>query len=297
MAGLQLLLGLFCLCSAQAGKLLVIPTDGSHWIGMKPVVLELANRGHKVVVVIPEVSMALGPSENTTTLTYPVPFTKDEMMVTFAANIAELIDQNIITDLDRLQNFIKTLDVLSIVMLRNTESLFLNKELVQKLKVWDFDAILTDPFEPTGAIMGEYLNLPAIYMQVNLPCGVDSLASQCPSPPSYVPQRYTSYTDQMSFWQRSVNLMRAFLQPMACRQHLSTADEIASRFLQRETSMMEILSRGALWLMRFDFAFEFPRPVMPNMVMVGGLTATKPKPLTLVSFKHYCMKLSLSRFI
>ncbi|KAL7882283.1 hypothetical protein AOLI_G00091320 [Acnodon oligacanthus] len=279
MAGVQVLLALLCFSSAQAGKLLVVPTDGSHWIGMKPVVEELGKRGHQVVVVLPEVSMAPGSSEHTTTITYPVPFTEEEMYEEFTGIVVEIISHKTVTDLDRLQNFIKVLNLVSVASVRNSESLLFNKTLVQKLKDWEFDALLTDPFEPTGAIIAEYFSIPSIFMQVNLACGVDFPATQCPSPASYVPQRYTFYTDRMSLWQRTVNLMRSFLQPMACRHLYSRADEIASRFLQREASMVEIMSHAALWLMRFDFAFEFPRPVMPNMVMIGGISATKAKPL------------------
>ncbi|XP_036432512.1 UDP-glucuronosyltransferase 1A5-like isoform X5 [Colossoma macropomum] len=279
MAGVQVLLSLLCLSSAQAGKLLVVPTDGSHWIGMKPVVEELGKRGHQVLVVIPEVIMAPGSPERTTTITYPVPFTEEEMYEEFTTIVLDIISHKIVTDLDRLRNFIKVLNLIRVVSVRNSESLLFNKTLMQKLKDWEFDAVLTDPFEPTGAIIAEYFSIPSIFMQVNLACGVDFQATQCPNPPSYVPQRFTFYTDQMSLWQRTVNLMRNFLQPMACRYLYSRADEIASRFLQRETSMVEIMSRAAIWLMRFDFAFEFPRPVMPNMVMIGGISAAKPKPL------------------
>uniref|UniRef100_A0A3B4BNT9 glucuronosyltransferase n=1 Tax=Pygocentrus nattereri TaxID=42514 RepID=A0A3B4BNT9_PYGNA len=279
MAGVQVLLGLLCLSSAQAGKLLVVPMDGSHWIGMKPVVQELGKRGHQVVVVIPEVSMTLGSSEHTTTITYPVPYTEEEMYESFKAGMAKIISQNIVTELDKLQNFILLLDIVGEVSVRNCESLLFNKTLMQKLKDWDFDAVLTDPFDPTGAIIAEHFSIPSIFMQVNLACGVDFPATQCPSPASYVPQRYTFYTDQMSLWQRTVNLMRTFLQPMACRHLYTQADEIASRFLRRETSMVEIMSHAALWLMRFDFVFEFPRAVMPNMVMIGGISAAKPKAL------------------
>jgi len=52
MAVVWLLLSLFLLGSAEAGKLLVIPSDGSHWLGMKPIVEELGRRGNQVVVVI-----------------------------------------------------------------------------------------------------------------------------------------------------------------------------------------------------------------------------------------------------
>ncbi|XP_022535781.1 UDP-glucuronosyltransferase 1A5 isoform X11 [Astyanax mexicanus] len=281
-AGVLLLLGLsglLCLSPSQAGKLLVMPTDGSHWIGMKPVVEELGRRGHEVVVVIPEVGMAVGSSKNTKTITYPVPYTKAEMEEGFTASVHEILNHNVVTDLEKVWNFINILDLLNDVAVRNLESMLFNKELVQKLEDWKFDALLTDPFEPMGVIMGEYLSIPSVYMQVNLPCGVDSIASQCPSPPSYVPQRYTFYTEVMSFWERSVNLVRITLQPLACRRLYTRADEIASRFLQREASVVEIMSRAAIWLMRLDFAFEFSRPLMPNMITIGGMSAVKPKPL------------------
>ncbi|KAI2660556.1 UDP-glucuronosyltransferase 1A5 [Labeo rohita] len=85
----------------------------------------------------------------------------------------------------------------------------------------------------------------------------------------------------MNLWQRSMNLVRALLKPTACRRLFTLADEIASRVLQRKTSMVEIMSQAALWFMRSDFAFfEFPQPQMPNMVMIGGMATKKPKPLS-----------------
>ncbi|XP_058643004.1 UDP-glucuronosyltransferase 1A5-like [Onychostoma macrolepis] len=280
MTGLWLLLSLFAFGSAEAGKLLVIPSDGSHWLGMKPVVEELGRRGNQVVVVIPEASLSMGPSEHTTTLTYPVNYTKAELEANLVDQLNTILSIDISTDLAKFQKFIISLDILQTLILRNAEGLLFNKDLMKKLQDYKFDAILTDPFEPIGAIAGEYLSIPAIYMQINLPCGVDTLASQCPAPASYVPQRLTHFTDHMNLWQRSVNLFRALFKPTACRRLFTLADEIASQILQRKASMVEIMSRAALWFMRFDFAFEFPRPLMPNMVMIGGMATKKPKPLS-----------------
>ncbi|RXN28099.1 UDP-glucuronosyltransferase 1-5-like protein [Labeo rohita] len=280
MAGMWLLLSLFVFGLAEAGKLLVIPSDGSHWLGMKPVVEELGRRGNQVVVVVPEASLSMGPSEQTTTLTYPVNYTKAELEANLADQLNTVVSIDISTDLARFQTFIISLDLLQTFILRTAEGLLFNKDLMKKLQEYNFDAILTDPFEPVGAIVGEYLSIPAIYMQVNLPCGVDTLASQCPVPASYVPQPLTHFTDHMNLWQRSVNLVRALLKPTACRRLYTVADEIASRVLQRKTSIVEIMSRAALWFMRSDFAFEFPRPLMPNMVMIGGMATKKPKPLS-----------------
>nr|XP_030722836.1 UDP-glucuronosyltransferase 1-3-like isoform X2 [Globicephala melas] len=54
----QLLPGLLlCLCVgrwAEAGKVLVVPMEGSHWLSMREAVRELHARGHEAVVLSPE---------------------------------------------------------------------------------------------------------------------------------------------------------------------------------------------------------------------------------------------------
>ncbi|XP_055070845.2 UDP-glucuronosyltransferase 1A6 isoform X4 [Misgurnus anguillicaudatus] len=280
MAIVRLLVSLLLFDSVEAGKLLVIPSDGSHWLGMKPIIEELGRRGNEVVVVIPDASLSMGPSDHTTTLSYTVPYTKAELEENLAGKVDIILSIDMSTDLARFQTYFFSLGMLQPFIVRNAESLLFNKDLMKKLKDYNFDAILTDPFEPFGVIVGEYLSIPAIYMQINHPCGADTLAGQCPTPASYVPQFFTQFTDHMSFWQRSVNLVRTLLQPMACDCLFAQADEIASRVLKRKTSVVEIMSRAALWFMRFDFAFEFPRPVMPNMIMIGGMAAKKIKPLS-----------------
>ncbi|XP_022535780.2 UDP-glucuronosyltransferase 1A1 isoform X10 [Astyanax mexicanus] len=280
MVGVSTLLYLLCLGSVQAGKLLVIPADGSHWTGMKPLVEELGRRGNQVVVVIPEASLSMGPSEHTTTLTYPVPYTKAQMKERVASNLEALFSVDTSTDTAKFVGFFFTLQMLQNLTVKNAESLLYHKDLMVKLKDLEFDALLTDTFEPLGTIVAEYLNVPLIYLQGNHPCDVDLLAAQCPGPASYVPRQMTHFTDQMSFWQRSVNTVRALLHPAACRYLHTQADKIASKFLQREITTVEMMSRAAIWLMANDFTIEFPRPLMPNMVPIGVISHNNPKPLS-----------------
>ncbi|KAL0184071.1 hypothetical protein M9458_019767, partial [Cirrhinus mrigala] len=263
-----------------AGKLLVVPSDGSHWTGMKPLVEELGRRGNQVVVIIPEASLSMGPSKHTTTLTYPVPYTKAQLQEQVNEGVTILTSVDLSTDLARFQNFIISMELLNVLTTRNVEGVLSNKDLMKKLQDYNFDAILTDPFEPTGAIVAEYFSIPAIYIQTRHPCGADALASRCPAPVSYVPHGFTHFTDRMNFWQRSVNLVRALLQPMACGRLFARADEIASHVLQRKTSVVEILSHAALWFVHSDFVFEFPYPLMPNMIVVGGMDNKKAEPLS-----------------
>ncbi|XP_048095708.1 UDP-glucuronosyltransferase 1A5-like isoform X2 [Alosa alosa] len=274
-----LLIALFCVGSAQGGKLLVIPADGSHWTGMKPLVEELGRRGNQVVVVIPEASLSMGPSEHTTTLTFPVPYTKESMKKDLQQQLNHMMKTDVSTTMAKLQHYWTTMVMLSNYTMITCESMLYNKELMQTLRDYDFDALLTDPFWPVGIITGAYLDIPSIYMQVNLPCALDIIATRCPSPVSFVPLRYSHFSNRMSLWQRTVNLLRSLLVPAACSRLYIYADKVASDVLQRETSIVELASNAALWLVRSDFTFEFPMPLMPNMIMIGGLKAQKPKPL------------------
>ncbi|EPY76275.1 hypothetical protein CB1_001451034 [Camelus ferus] len=63
---------------AEAGKLLVVPMDGSHWFTMRSVVEKLIHKGHEVVLVIPEVSWHLGNSFNVTVKTYSTTYTLED---------------------------------------------------------------------------------------------------------------------------------------------------------------------------------------------------------------------------
>ncbi|NXN87862.1 UD11 glucuronosyltransferase, partial [Bombycilla garrulus] len=64
---------------AAAGKLLVVPVDGSHWLSMREVVEMLQQKGHEVVVVAPEVSLHIKPSKNFVMKMFSGPITQEEM--------------------------------------------------------------------------------------------------------------------------------------------------------------------------------------------------------------------------
>ncbi|NWI17055.1 UD18 glucuronosyltransferase, partial [Crypturellus soui] len=64
---------------SDGGKLLVVPMDGSHWLSMKQVVEKLTERGHEVVVIIPEVSWQLGKTPTYTVKTYSVSYTLEHL--------------------------------------------------------------------------------------------------------------------------------------------------------------------------------------------------------------------------
>ncbi|KGL82878.1 UDP-glucuronosyltransferase 1-1, partial [Tinamus guttatus] len=135
--------------------------------------------------------------------------------------------------------------------------------------------ILTDPILMCGPVIAEYLSIPSVYFLRGFPCGLDFEATQCPHPPSYVPRLFLNNSDHMTFSQRVKNLLVSMLELFYCQPIFSPIEELAREILQKKVTATELLRHGSVWLMRYDFVFEFPRPVMPNMVFIGGINCEK----------------------
>ncbi|KAM9493738.1 UDP-glucuronosyltransferase 1A1-like isoform 1-T1 [Clarias gariepinus] len=251
------------------GRLLVVPMDGSHWTVMKVVAEELGRRGHAVMVLMPEVSMRLGSGKHYTSKRFPVPYTQ-ELFNQLTQDSQQLIGSTAGL-FERISGRLKHMREIMNLIISTSESLLLNHELVEFLRKQDFDAVLTDPVTPTGAILAFNLSLPAIYMLRGLPCGMDAIATGCPDPPSYIPRFFTKNTDRMCFTERVLNVVVYMLEPVMCKLVFWWFDDVASRFLQRSISMAEILNTAAVWLLRYDFTMEFPKPLAPNTVLIPGL--------------------------
>ncbi|XP_074404973.1 UDP-glucuronosyltransferase 1A1 isoform X9 [Zonotrichia albicollis] len=254
---------------AAAGKLLVVPVDGSHWLSMQEVLDMLQQKGHEVVVVAPEVSMHIKPSKNFVMKMFSVPYTKEEMEEDFEAffhgsfkegNVFERFS-HVREGMKRITNF----------WVSSCEKLLQNKELIRYLEETKFDAILTDPFVPCGVILAEHLSLPSIYFLRGIPCGLDFEATQCPNPPSYIPRLFTDLTDRMTFLQRVKNLLFDIPHAFLCDFGFESYSKLASEFLQREVTLLDLLRKGSVWLMRLDFVLDYPRPLMPNIIPIGGV--------------------------
>ncbi|NXC40088.1 UD11 glucuronosyltransferase, partial [Penelope pileata] len=275
-----LLLLLSVLSLAAAGKLLVVPIDGSHWLSMREVldglILDgLSQKGHEIVVVAPEVNLHIKPSKNFITKRYPVPVTEEEMHENLQAFLMETFKEG-----SFLERFLTVYEA----MKRGTEfgyvaceQLLHNKELIRYLEESKFDALFTDPVLPCGAILAEHLSIPSAYLLRGMPCGLDYEATQCPNPLSYVPRIFTDYTDHMSFLQRVTNVMFEFSNLFLCDFLFQPYEKLASEFLQRDVTVLDLLRKSSVWLLRYDYVLDYPRPLMPNIIVVGGVNCAHKK--------------------
>lgn len=269
--------------SVQGGKVLVMPVDGSHWLSMKILVKELGRRGHEVTVLVPESSLLIQGSDSYKTEIYKVPYTKAELDENFNSLREGLFDQQ--PGLEDLFVNVNRLVAFTSHQSRGCEALLDNKPLMNKLRGEGFDVMLTDPFLPCGSVLAHMFSIPAVYFLRGLPCELDLKANKCPSPLSYVPKFFSGNTDRMNFLQRVKNMMMSFMESYLCTVLYQHFDDLVSRRIQDGMSYKELISEGAIWLLRYDFVFDWPRPLMPNMVLIGGINCAKTAPLPAVSIK------------
>lgn len=279
--GLMAWLCCLSLGPVQGGKVLVMPVDGSHWLSMKILVKELARRGHEAVVLVPDSSLLIQGSKDYRTEVFKVAYTKEELDDKFT----ELKDgaflrppsfKDVLMNVQRLVNF-TSLQVVG------CESLLDNQPLMSRLRGESFDLVLTDPFLPCGSLLAHLFSIPAIYFLRGLPCDLDSKANSCPTPVSYIPIALSGNTNIMNFPQRVKNMLMSFVESYMCKLMYAEFDDLTSRYLGNSMTYTDVLSHAAIWLLRYDFAFEWPKPILPNMFFIGGINCQNRAPLPAVS--------------
>ncbi|CAG04937.1 unnamed protein product, partial [Tetraodon nigroviridis] len=275
--GLLAWIGCFGPQPVQAGKVLVLPVDGSHWLSMKILVKELIQRGHDVLVLVPETSLLIKSSENYRTEIYQVPYSKEDLGGSFQALKDGLFLKppsmaDLFVNVERLMNF-------TTMQVTGCESLLRNQPLMTRLREQGFEVVLTDPFLPCGPIVSHLFNIPAVYFLHGLPCELDSKANQCPAPPSYIPTSFSGNSDVMTFPQRVKNMLMYLVQSYLCKVMYREFDRLVTRHMSDIQSYRELISRGAFWLLKYDFTFQHPKPVMPNTAFIGGINCAKKAPL------------------
>ncbi|XP_009980350.1 PREDICTED: UDP-glucuronosyltransferase 1-8-like, partial [Tauraco erythrolophus] len=251
---------------------------GSHWLSMQEVVEKLAERGHEVVVLLPEVTWQMRTRRPIYTLkTYPVTSTLEELDNAFQEYVA-LHLKDLPFPLNTLAIYNSSVNVFS-KFFGQCKDLFNHKETLQYVNQSRFDAILTDPIFMCGAIVANYFSLPFVFFMRGFPCSLHYEAPQCPNPLSYIPRLFSFNSDRMTFFQRVENALISLLELEYCNGFYKDVLKLSSEVLQRDVTLIDLLNSASVWLLRFDFVFEYVRPVMPNMVFIGGINCAVKKPL------------------
>ena len=268
--------------SVNAGNVLIHPLmgEGSHYMVVKAMSAELVSRGHNVTI------LALDRYEEKLTANdgyslhfefYKSNFTKAEYEELFS-NMTNAGLRGKFTEW--MINITRTNHMQRVAS--ECQNLIGNTDLITKLQTDDYDLALVDG-SFTCPIM-QYLKIPyGVLMPASGLPGLTALNNRVPINPSYLPGFLTALDDKMTFLERLWNtaytafffvLMSVFSGPI---------DELSSRY----NISSEYFNDADLWILNAHFALDFPRPLLPHMVTVGGLTTKEPQSLHHVSLMQY----------
>ncbi|XP_029478394.1 UDP-glucuronosyltransferase 2A2-like isoform X1 [Oncorhynchus nerka] len=273
--------------TSEAGRVLVYPVDGSHWLNMRILVEALHTQGHQVTILRSSTSWYVAEhSPHYTSITVPQAqpqnIESQEFMAHFLKRSLEIqrgkgspwaflqFCGNLFSMLRQNQEMVAELVV----------TMFENQTLMTDLKEAEYDLVLTDPVFPAGVLVAHYLQLPLV-LNVRWHLSGEGHFAIAPSPLSYVPQIFSRNSDLMNFAQRLSNIFYHCLSYYMYRYVSNPPYQaVCDRyFAPEEVDVISLIQGADLWLMRVDFVFEFPRPTMPNVVYTGGFQCKLSKPL------------------
>ncbi|XP_036115594.1 UDP-glucuronosyltransferase 2B31-like isoform X3 [Molossus molossus] len=148
-----LLLQLSCYFSpGGCGRVLVWPTEYSHWINMKTILDELVQRGHEVVVLVSSASIFVDPNKASAIKfeIFPTSLTKDDFENLFTQLISTWVytpKRNFFAHFSLMQDaFWEYFDFSQKIC----KDVVFNKKLMTKLQESRFEVILADAVGPCG---------------------------------------------------------------------------------------------------------------------------------------------------
>uniref|UniRef100_A0A8C8UMZ7 UDP-glucuronosyltransferase n=2 Tax=Peromyscus maniculatus bairdii TaxID=230844 RepID=A0A8C8UMZ7_PERMB len=152
------------------------------------------------------------------------------------------------------------------------------KDIMDSLRNKKFELLFLDVTDPCVFLIAEKLGKQFVAF---LPSLFSIIDYGLPSPLSFVPGFGSSLTDQMYFWATVKNFLMFLDSFMKKREILSQYDStIQQHFAEGSRPVLSDLPRKAeLWFVSSDFALDFPHPVLPNTIYVGGLMDKPVRPI------------------
>ena len=151
------------------------------------------------------------------------------------------------------------------------DALFSHQPTKLALKQGDWNLFILDHIDSCSRLLRDYVDVPSI-LYSNFGFGVEPELFS-PMPLAYAPMPLTPYSDHMCFLQRVRNTLEyAITVLIMYNGFLWPFEDIKTRHgLNISLSAQDAYTRADLVFSNTDFSLDFPRPLMPNVITIGGL--------------------------
>ncbi|XP_078612951.1 UDP-glucuronosyltransferase 2B4-like isoform X2 [Branchiostoma floridae x Branchiostoma japonicum] len=280
-AGFHLFLAVVAFLSqhVQSADILVATlTYASPWMDVAKIAEALASRGH-VVTVLAHASQKSNLMRKWPTLQYET--FGDPEKPPLMKEFAKTGPQKMAFSSPGMLGLLAWASTSSSALLDLSEEMLSDNQLLTKLKNSHYDVVLTYAGPSCGPLVAQFLDLPLVCTTRSFPTGLDIRATGVPNPLAYVPTVTSELSDRMTFLQRVKNVLVYFAFSTMGQLVLEKSyDDLAKRTIGDKFTMSAALARTDVWLYQSDLMFDFPKPMMPNMVSIAGHMAEDVKPLS-----------------
>ena len=280
-----------CFVSPLCGyHFLILGGDGggSHYYAATSIGRELALNGHKVSVLVSDLFAddAMNRSNNLF-----------QFYVYKAVVTVEIWQQLVakISDVSLHGTDFKTavqLGWLGDALIRDQcESILQDEPILKRLKEAKFDLVIGDLFYLCVGLVAQYLDTPFVTLSPHSIVSIQAQVNMSPINPAYIPDMITGLDTKMTFFDRVVSTLSVTMNYCLNSLMLAHYDQFKIKYnIKPEISTFKTLGQAELWFINTHFVFDFPRPLMPNVVAVGGLTTNPARPLDKVIHSYRQIK-------
>ena len=162
---------------------------------------------------------------------------------------------------------------------KECDNFLTDDSVLQEATALDFDLAIVDGlfFARCLYLFPRRLGIPYITMTTFQ----EMWHAKIPAMPSHVPFHYSDFSERMTFIERVKNTLiniMWLLSSRTCPPLSAGIRESYSAILARD-NFDELILQSKLWFFNTDIAVDYPKPTMPNVVYIGGMSPKPPNPL------------------
>ena len=239
----------------------------------KPLLHALADRGHEVTIASP-----IGPDKERKNVKHYQLYNPDDHASTTLPNMFELKEQTSSSIYTYIANpFWQFMPMFAAGCKKGYES-----PILEQIKKEKYDLIIFTPlFNDCLYGLIHQLNTTTVLLSqvVIVPWVAESFGA--PTLPSFTPLLFYGFTDEMDFWERVINFLGIIYYQATLKLYYNPfAEKIYRHYVNPNApSVKEIEKNASLILVNSHINFIPPRPLMADIIEVGGMHMQPPKTL------------------
>lgn len=251
---------------------------GSHYLVLEAIGKSLTRRGHNVTVFVSDMYTAERDTTSMDFLVYKSSVTLQEWN-----DLLTNITSSYLTGgsfFSQMKSQVAAAPIVFKLMRDQCNSALVNAHLLDKLRLDNYDVLIGDMYMMCASLLGQALDVPYVLVSPPLPSSGHYAAMCTPINPSYLPVVNTGYDSKMAFKARVLNTIQIGMDYILGQYLYADYDNLKQvHNIQPEISTFRANGQARMWLINSHISLDFPRPLFPNTVHVGGLMTGPAQPL------------------